>query len=491
MTAGKDIGRQDGVVSDARGTVYLTAAKLYFLATSALLPLLLARILSPDKYGIYKVVIGAMTVVNALLVTGALQSVSKFVAEDPGRSPEVHRKALILQTLLGAAAALLFVLAAPLMAAGLRDPALAHYLRLAALAIATFGLYAVFMGTMNGRGLFGKQAALDFTYSTAKVGLILGLAWIGSVAGALVGFASAGLAVGLLGLLFAGSGRWGERFPMRRLLGFAAGAMSVTLVVNLLLQTDLFLVKRLSPAGDSNLLAGLYSAALDLSRLPYQAIAVPTALVLLPAVSRGLAGNTNGDAARALRAALRYVLIGVGLAATLLATNSHPLLMLIFKPAYAGAALPLRIAPFGVLAFCIFYVFATALIGSGRPFHAAAIGVVTLIIDVILNSLLIPPYGLVGAASATALALTAGALLAAFHVRRTLRVEFPLATLGRVLIAGVLIAGVSTRWDAVGVLVLLKCAGLGALFLGFLILFRELTRDDLARLRAILPSSSR
>ncbi|MFQ5457573.1 MAG: lipopolysaccharide biosynthesis protein, partial [Myxococcota bacterium] len=226
---------REGAVSDARGTAYLTAAKLYFLATGAQLPILLARILPPDRYGVYKVVTGAMTVVNALLVTGALQSVSKFVAEDLGRSPEVHRKALLLQTALGAGAALLFMLASPLMAAGLRDPHLTPFLRLAALAIATFGLYAVFMGTMNGRGFFGKQAALDFTYSTAKVGLILGFAWIGSVAGALVGFASAGLAVGVLGLAFAGTGRWGERFSMRKLLGFAAGARSVTLVVDLLL----------------------------------------------------------------------------------------------------------------------------------------------------------------------------------------------------------------------------------------------------------------
>jgi len=154
--------RESGAVSEARGTVYLTAAKLWFLATGALLPILLARILPPDRYGVYKVVTGAMTIVNALLVTGAVQSVSKFVAEDPGRSPEVHRKALLLQGALGLGAALVFAGAAPLIAAGLRDPALVPLLRLAALAIASFGLYAVFMGTMAGRGHYGKQATLDF-----------------------------------------------------------------------------------------------------------------------------------------------------------------------------------------------------------------------------------------------------------------------------------------------------------------------------------------
>ena len=167
----------EGVVSQARGTVYLTAAKLWFLATGALLPILLARILPPDRYGVYKIVTGAMTVVNALLVTGAVQSVSKFVAEDRDRSGEVHRKAILLQGGLGIAAAILFVLAAPLLAAGFRDPGLTWLLRIAALPIATFGLYAVFMGTVNGRGQFGRQATLDFTYSTAKAGLILAFAW--------------------------------------------------------------------------------------------------------------------------------------------------------------------------------------------------------------------------------------------------------------------------------------------------------------------------
>jgi O-antigen/teichoic acid export membrane protein len=278
---------------------------------------------------------------------------------------------------------------------------------------------------------------------------------------------------------------------MRKLLGFAAGAMSVTLVLNLLLQTDLFLVKRLSPIDLSNIEAGLYSVALDLSRLPYQAIAVPAALILLPAISRGLAAGTPAAAAASLQAALRYVLIGVGLCAVLLATNALPLVLLVFKPIYAGAALPLRIAPFGVLAFCLFYVFATALIGSGRPLHAAAIGAVTLVIDIALNTLLIPPYGLTGAAAATALAVAAGTILAAVHVNRTLGAVFPLATLGRTLLAGLLVAGASTTWEAAGLLVIVKCALLGLLFLGLLVLFRELTRDDLARVRSILPSSSR
>ncbi len=475
-----------GAASDARGTAYLTAAKLYFLATGALLPILLARILPPDRYGIYKVVTGAMTVVNALLVTGALQSVSKFVAEDLGRSPEVHRKALVLQTGLGLLAAALFVGAAPLMAGGLRDAALVPYLRLAALAIATFGLYAVFMGTMNGRGWFGKQAALDFTYSTTKVGLILGFAWVAGVSGALVGFASAGLAVGLLGLLFAGTGRRGDRFSMRALQVFSAGAMSMTLVINLLLQTDLFLVKRLSPAGQSNLLAGLYSAALDLSRLPYQAIAVPTELVLLTAVSRGLAGGSSEEAARALRAALRYVLIGVGLAATLLATNALPLLMIVFKPAYAGAAEPLRIAPFGVLAFCVFYMFSTALIGSGRPYHAAGIGALTLGAHFTLNTLIIPRFGLTGAAAATALALAIGAVMAGTYAARALGASFPAGTLLRAGLAAAALAALSPLWPATGIAVLVKCAGLALVFVMVLAALREFSRDDLDAFRAIL-----
>ena len=481
--------RAHGAVSEARGAAYLTAAKLWFLATGALLPILLARILPPDRYGVYKVVTGAMTVVNALLVTGAVQSVSKFVAEDFARSAEVHRKALILQGALGLVAATLFAGAAPIIAAGLRDAALVSLLRLAAIAIATFGLYAVFMGTTNGRGLYGKQAALDFAYSTSKVALILLGAWIGGVAGALVGFAGAGLLVGLLGILLAGTGRSGRAFSMGRLLGFAAGAMSFTLVINLLLQADLLLVKRLSPAGSSDLQAGLYSAALDLSRLPYQALAVPIALVLLPAVSRGMALDDRAAAGAALRGALRYVLIGVGLCVTVLASNALPLLLIVFKSHYAGAAVPLRVVPFGVLAFSVFYLYATALVGSGRPLHAAALGGVTLLLDVALNAALIPRHGIAGAAVATSAALAIGAIASAVFVRSTLGVSFPAATLARVAIAGAAITAASSLWPVTGLIVLVKGGVLTALFGAALLLLREVGREDLDHLRAIFRAA--
>jgi len=482
--------RAAGAVSEARGTAYLTVAKLWFLATGALLPILLARILPPDRYGIYKVVTGAMTVVNALLVAGAVQSVSKYVAEDIARSAEVHRKALILQGGLGFVAALLFAGAAPLIAAGLRDAALVSLLRFAAIAIATFGLYAVFMGTTNGRGLYGKQAALDFAYSTSKVALLLLGAWIGGVAGALVGFASAGLLVGLLGILFAGTGRSGNAFPMGRLLGFAAGAMSFTLTINLLLQADLLLVKRLSPAASSDLQAGLYSAAMDLSRLPYQALAVPVALVLLPVVSRAVSLDDRAAAAAALRGALRYVLIGVGLCATVLASNALPLLLTVFKPHYTGAAVPLSIAPFGVLAFCVFYLYATALVGSGRPLHAAALGGVTLLLDVALNAALIPRHGIAGAAAATSVALAIGAIASAVFVRSTLGVSFPVATLARVAIAGAAITEASSLWPVTGLIVLVKVGVLTALFGAALVLLREVGRDDLERVRAMFRAGT-
>ena len=477
--------RERGAVSEARGTVYLTAAKLWFLATGALLPLLLARILPPDRYGVYKVVTGAMTVVNALLVTGAVQSVSKFVAEDLARSPEVHRKALVLQGALGLGAAAIFALSAPLIAAWLRDPALVPLLRVAALAVATFGLYAVFMGTMSGRGQYGRQAALDFAYSTSKVALILMCAWMGGVGGALVGFAGAGLLVGVLGLFFAGTGRAGHAFSMGRLIGFAAGAMSFTLVINLLLQIDLLLVKRLSPAGASDLQAGLYSAALDLSRLPYQALAVPVALVLLPAVSRGLALDDRAAAAAALRGAIRYVLIGVGLCATVLASNALPLLLVVFRSHYAGASVPLRLAPFGVLAFSVFYLYTTALVGSGRPLHAAALGAVTLVLDVALNAALIPRHGLAGAAAATTASLAAGAILAAAYARSALGARFPMATLVRVILAGAAVTAGSSLWPVSGPIVLVKGGVLTAIFGAVLVVLGEIGRDDVKRVRAV------
>jgi O-antigen/teichoic acid export membrane protein len=89
---------------------------------------------------------------------------------------------------------------------------------------------------------------------------------------------------------------------------------------------------------------------------------------------------------------------------------------------------------------------------------------VTLMLDVTLNALLIPRFGLTGAAAATTIALAAGATVAAIHVRSTLGAAPPVPTLVRITIGGAIVGSLSMLWPLTGIAMLVKCLALLGVF---------------------------
>src|SRR5262249_20515939 len=172
-------------------------------ASEFVLPHLFPAATRADWFGLYKVVVWIVSVVNNVIVTVTIQSVSKFVAEDEVREGQVVRAGFRLMLPVGLLAAGGFALAAPLIAHFEADRALVPYLRIAAVIPLGYAVYSVFIGVANGRREFHKQAALDCTFSTLRAALVLGLAATGfGLAGALSGFASASLAIIAVAALF-------------------------------------------------------------------------------------------------------------------------------------------------------------------------------------------------------------------------------------------------------------------------------------------------
>src|SRR5215208_6079064 len=106
-----DIARVAG-----RGTIYITVAKLWFMASGAGIYLALPRLMTEEQFGMYQVVIGVVSIINAVVVTGTLQTVSKYISQDESKADSVKRKALRLQLPVGGLLALAFFLLAPVIA---------------------------------------------------------------------------------------------------------------------------------------------------------------------------------------------------------------------------------------------------------------------------------------------------------------------------------------------------------------------------------------
>src|SRR5262245_3437787 len=99
-----------------RGVLYIAFAKFYFMFAGLLIQVRLPAILSRAAFGAYSLVSNIASLVNNVLVTGTIQAVSRFAAQEPDKARAVQLAGLRMHVRLGLPIAVAFVAAAPLVA---------------------------------------------------------------------------------------------------------------------------------------------------------------------------------------------------------------------------------------------------------------------------------------------------------------------------------------------------------------------------------------
>lgn len=526
----------DAAVTAGRGFLVITLAKVWFLVTSTIVNIGLPRLLDdPARFGDFKVVNTLISIVNMVMITGTIQAVSKLVSEDEASARAVQRRAMLLQLVVGGGLFLVLVLAAgPICAAALNDASLAPYLRVSAVIVLAYAFYAVFVGMLNGLKQFRGQATLDMTFSTLKTGLIVGLVVAGfGVMGAFAGFAAA--AVLIVGVAAwrtrrLGSGVGHVAADTSRLTGFMLQVMAYTFVVNMLLQMDVLLIKgfelepfreqlgtalgraRLELLGSSlpsyggadpaaaltalateatSRLAGFFGAMKNVAMIPYQAI-ISVTFVIFPLISKATFSNDQEATARYIRQTFRASLILVAAPCVVLVGSAEPLVALLFGQEYTIGADALVVLLGATVCFALLFVGNTIVTGAGHARTALGIGLVTLLASAGgIMGLLSASGPWSGALSAAAWggagALVLGLVLCLVVIRARYGAGLPPFTLLRVVGVGAALVA-ATQWvpDRGAVLLLVRMAALGLLFLGGLVLTGEFTRADLDAVRRIV-----
>ena len=473
-----------------RGVLYLTISKFYFILAGYAIFFGLPRLLGEELFGLFAIINSIVAILNAALVYGTIQMVSKFVSQEEEHGGAVLKSALKLQVAVGGSIFAAYYFSAPLIARCHNDPDLVPFLRLSSLIVICYAFYAIYMGYINGRKKFGLQATLDMSYSTLKMLFMLSLAAVGfGAAGAIGGFAIAAFVLLVIAVIVCGGRQAGGFVRTIELFRFEAFIIVFTLITNLLLQTDLQLIKMRPPQAlvgvSSYTLVAHYAAAQRLAFIPYQAIIAIT-FVLFPYVSRLTFIDDRARLVEYIREALRYsliILIGIGV---LFATNSEGIIRLIFPSGYEAAAPALSLLVFGIVFFSILYINATIISGSGKPAHSFLLAFGTWVIDAILNYNLIPRYGMMGAAFSTTTAMLCGLAGSALYVRLKFGTYLPLVSALRICAAGAAVGAISLMLPCAGLAILAKLAVLSLAYVTFLFLLRELDGDDIARIRTTL-----
>jgi O-antigen/teichoic acid export membrane protein len=486
----------------------MTAAKGFFVVAGLAVQLGLPRLLrSPEEYGLYAAATALLAILTNTLTQACVQTTSRFTSQDEANAPATLRRSLVLAGAIGSAISIaLFVTSGAIASAWLHDPLLAPLLSVLAALPTAYAIYATAIGHLNGSHDFARQARLDASFTlTRTIGLLGGGALAIGALGAVIGFASAGSIMAIVGLAFVGFGRAGKAIAPRAWLAFFAAIALYQLALNGLLQLDVEILKSrvaalaiaagedaITAASRASLEAGLYRAAQSIAFVPYQLIIAVT-LVLFPTVARARTLGDDEGARAAIRGAMRFSLIALVLVAAPVAGGGDAAIRVLLDARYAPGGDALTVLALGQIAFTLFTVAATAISGDGSPFVVAASAAIGLAVMVALAIVGIAAVGVDGSARvACATAAAAGcvvalALVLVLVARRFGAGAIPFASLLRASTAGgagFVAAHVVPHGSRITGLAALAAGALASL--AVLAVSRELGAEDVAWVRRVM-----
>jgi O-antigen/teichoic acid export membrane protein len=520
------MSEEPGATSAGRGVLYIAFAKFYFMFAGLFVQFRLPAILTRSAFGSYSLVAGIASFVNNVVVTGTIQAVSRFSAQEPGKARAVQAAGLRMHLFLGLPIAIGFIALAPVVAhVMLRDPAKTEPLMLAGLIIGGYSFYAVFVGTANGLRQFHKQAGLDVSFATLRVAGLIGMAMAGfGVIGMIGGWVAA------VGVILCASAMWigmprlpgkAERLPVRPLVRFFASVAVYLTLFNALMFVDGILIKRFTSIyfddsaralaasldvvpwaervsgyhPSSSVLADVqvayYAAVQNLARVSYQAIIAAT-FVVFPLVSRSTFTEDVATTRSYIHVTSRYSLIFAMAIATVIVANPADVLGLIYAQDYVdlgrSALIPLAL---GNVAFSVLAINGTILNGAGLSRFAIGAAGLTLLLSLVGNWIAIPIAAAHGVVLEVAAGVTGGAMLVGAVISGVVLVRrfggfLPLLSIARIAIAtGAAVALGRALPFAGKLMTLVEAIIVGIAFVVVLIATRELGKRDLEAIKAI------
>jgi len=407
-----------GTTSDtatlARGIGVLIPGRLTGRATAYGVQLLLARLLGPAGYGQFALgwkilLIGGLFAALGL-DNGVVRYGAAYLGKQDGRLQDLLRRALGLALLLGFVAGGALLVASPWLAGTVyRAPELQPIFMVFSLGLLFVPALRVgAAATRVWQDMRFSVLAEDLAQPVSQLILVLAFHWlglqvVGAAAAAVLSFALAlALVLRYLTRLQPGLLRGGgaPALPTRELVAFAfptslAGTLSLAAM-----WIDLLLVGYFRTQAET----GIYMAASQISFL-FAVVLTSFNAVFAPMIAdlyhRGERQRLND----LFRTSTRWGLLISMPLFIVIAVDPHGVLTLLMGPRYVEGVLPMVILATGQLINLSTGAVGFLLVMSGRQNWWLAASAGAVVLNVTLNLLLIPRFGLAGAATATTISL--------------------------------------------------------------------------------------
>lgn len=434
-----------------------------------------ARVLPPSELGIYFLFFLLVQVSSLISGLGLGPAVTQRIGSSE-RPAEIFTAALLVVGAVGLlATGVIFALRGPIASyVGAEVPLVLS------LAVVSWLFSHTHASAIQGEDRVLTANGLQFLEDAVRVGvgvvlLNAGFGARGLMYGVICGFAVAGI----LGRLLSGlplSMPGGRDFRSLFALSRYTVVFGPTNLVYFWFDT--FMIGLLLTRAD----VSAYEVAWQTTRV----LVIPTNAIgqtILPKVARWSSAGRRDEIERILPGVLLFTLIVPLPGLVGLAVLGPDVLRLVYRPEYATAALALVILAGFMVVESVHRAGSQILLGMDRadvPFRSRLVGVVLV---VVLNLALIPPFGIVGAAVATLLAKCLDALILWSGLASIVELRFPFKSLGwqagSAVVMGVAVLALGTTLDVGSVPVLLVVVAAGVVAYGTLIMLNPDIRNVL------------
>jgi O-antigen/teichoic acid export membrane protein len=425
-----------------RGVTSLTFQNLGTSILGFLFLALLLRFLPAIQYGIYSAITVSTSIGGAAASLGLQFAAARYLSISNGKigTRAAARKIVLLGALFSGAAAAAFVLFSPYLSLYFaKSESWAWVFDLGALWLFSSSLSSVLQGAVQGLKKYTSLATMLFVSRVVMVALtVAGLFLVRSVSVAVLAWvAYSFLVVGWAALVVLrdlGQRSGTDDYYSKKISGFSLeyrdilryavplGIASILSVVTS--EADVVVVGGyLSPV-----LLGVYNNAVTIAGVLTIVLITPLITALLPEASSS--AHDRAEVSNGLRLAIRFVMLAVLPASLLIAALSRQLIILFSGggQGYLAGAGSLEV----ISAFYAFVGIQTVIYcllqAMGKTIQALSICAVTTITDFAVAIVLVPSYGILGAAIARDIAAAIG-MFAALYVGREY-IESRLDTVG-------------------------------------------------------------
>ncbi len=392
----------------------LIASMINMLLTF-IISIILARYLGAAELGLYRLTYtfyGVATTVGALGIPAAI---IKYVAEykdDKVNLNKMISSAIITSLIVGIILCIMVYLLSQSFADLFKMPGIKRLLEMLGPVFPFVLVNAVLYGTLNGLRDMNKYATaliIQQVLMTLSTAILIYYGY--GVSGAIIGIMISSIGVSAI-LIYWCKARLYLTFEeyvqtTKKLACFGSQMFGANLINMINLQADTVFLGYFLTAAD----VGFYSAATGLSKFFW---VVPQAIqtISYPATSEYWSKRDIGGLQKMLDKSMKYSALALIPAGLAIGFFAEEMVTIIYGQGFYKSALPLQILLIGTV---IFGVFCTSIGGSlagvNRPDLGLKAAGFSAAINILLNIVLIPRFGVLGAATATALSLITMALI--------------------------------------------------------------------------------